>query len=79
MNAVAVIVGDLVKQISLNNPLKYGFITVLPYTDHRGVIVVQALDPYDNSPTIFDVMNIVRNYGSLTFDEFKEQYPEEQI
>ena len=69
-------IGDLVKQISSNNPLKYGFIDEIPYTDHRGLFVVQAIDPFDNSPTIFSVEDIVKNYGQL---KFKEQYPEELI
>ena len=72
-------IGDLVKHISLKNPLRYGFISGNPYTNHTGLVVVHAIDPFDETPTIFNTVNIVKNYGVLTFDEFKEQYPEEQI
>jgi len=71
--------GDLVKHVSIIHPLRFGYITGEPYNDHRGILIVHAKDPYDKSPTIFTVSDIVKNFGQLDLSEFKYQYPEEQI
>ena len=72
-------IGDLVKYNSSKSPLRFGYIDGKVHVDRFGTETVHAIDPYDNSPTIFDVSNIIKNYGNIKFSDFIHDYPEEQI